>query len=148
MAEGDGAAVDVDPAQIGAGLPGPGQHDRGEGLVDLEQVDVLQRQPGPRQHLVGDGDDGGEHEQRVVGLDRGRVDAGPRRAGPSSAALSALAISSAAAPSVICDDVARGDRPLDLGEAGLHGLVDERRPQRGEALEGGGRGCPRRPGPA
>ena len=30
----------------------PGQHDRGERLVDLDQVDVVDRQPGPLEHLL------------------------------------------------------------------------------------------------
>src|SRR5438105_2693799 len=44
MAEGDGAAVDIDLGQVGARLPLPGQHARGEGRVDLDQVDVVGRQ--------------------------------------------------------------------------------------------------------
>ena len=41
VAEGDGAAVDVDLVHVGVVLLLPGQHDRGEGLVDLDQVDVV-----------------------------------------------------------------------------------------------------------
>ena len=42
MAEGDGAATDVDAVEVGAQLLGPGQHDRGEGFVDLEAVDIVE----------------------------------------------------------------------------------------------------------
>src|ERR671910_680079 len=40
--EGDGAAVDVDLGRVGAGLAPPGDHDRGERLVDLDEVDVVE----------------------------------------------------------------------------------------------------------
>ena len=40
-------AVHVELLGVGAGLGQPGQRDRGEGLVDLEQADVGQTQPGP-----------------------------------------------------------------------------------------------------
>ncbi len=42
MAEGDRPAVHVHPVEVGAGLLLPGQHHAGEGLVDLEQVDVAE----------------------------------------------------------------------------------------------------------
>src|SRR5437588_13006076 len=44
VAEGDGAAVGVDPVHVGAGLPGPAEHDGGERLVDLDDVDVADGQ--------------------------------------------------------------------------------------------------------
>src|SRR5262245_62111482 len=37
VAEGDGAAVDVDLGVVGAGVLEPRHHHRGEGLVDLDQ---------------------------------------------------------------------------------------------------------------
>jgi hypothetical protein len=77
VAEGDGTAVDVDLAEVGSCRAGPRQHDRRERLVDLEQVDVGDGQTGPAQHLLGGGDDRGEHEERVVGLDHGGVHPGP-----------------------------------------------------------------------
>src|SRR5918994_5152225 len=43
VAEGDGAAVHVGLRQVAAGPELPGQHDGGERLVDLEQVDVVDR---------------------------------------------------------------------------------------------------------
>src|SRR5438270_2267684 len=39
VTEGDGAAIHVDLVHVGMVLLLPCQHDRGEGLVDLEQVD-------------------------------------------------------------------------------------------------------------
>jgi hypothetical protein len=46
VAEGDGAACHVHPGQVGAGLALPGEDDRGERLVDLHQVDVVDGQAG------------------------------------------------------------------------------------------------------
>jgi hypothetical protein len=66
VAEGDRAAADVDPGQVGAGLALPGQHHRGECLVDLDQVDLGQGHPGLVQGVRGGRDRGGEHEHRVV----------------------------------------------------------------------------------
>ena len=40
MAEGDGATVDVHLVHVGFVHLRPGQHDRREGLVDLDEVDV------------------------------------------------------------------------------------------------------------
>ena len=40
VAEGDGAAVDVDPVRGQAEVPRGGEHDSSEGLVDLDQVQV------------------------------------------------------------------------------------------------------------
>ena len=52
VAEGDGAAVGVDLGQVGAELARPGQHHRGEGLVDLDQVDVGHRQAGALEQVL------------------------------------------------------------------------------------------------
>ena len=46
MAERDRAAVDVDLAHVGVQLLLPREHDRGERLVDLDQVDVVDGQAG------------------------------------------------------------------------------------------------------
>jgi hypothetical protein len=45
VADRDHPAVDVRLGQIGAGVVGPDEHDRGERLVDLEQVDVASVSP-------------------------------------------------------------------------------------------------------
>ena len=74
----DGAAVGVDELHVGVVLLLPRQHDRGERLVDLDGVDVVQRELGPLEH-AGRGRDGpGEHRHRVdTGQGEG-VEAGPR----------------------------------------------------------------------
>ena len=43
----------------------PGQHHRGEGLVDLDQVDVVHRHRVALEQVVGGVDGAGEHEDRV-----------------------------------------------------------------------------------
>ena len=127
VAEGDGAAVDVDLRQVGADLAGPRQHDRGEGLVDLEQVDVA-RATGPAlastlwvTGMTAVSMNSGSSASTAVVWMRARG----RR--PSSAARSALAISRADGAVGDLRRRAGGDRPVDLREAGLDPLVDERR---------------------
>src|SRR5437016_6017146 len=53
MAQCDRTAADVDPGQVRPGLPLPGQHDRRERLVDLDEVDLVQAQAGPVQRVRG-----------------------------------------------------------------------------------------------
>src|SRR3989441_6094942 len=53
VAERDRAAVDVHPAHGRTQLPFPCEHDRGESLVDLEEVDLVQREPSFLQHALG-----------------------------------------------------------------------------------------------
>src|SRR5690606_39701341 len=48
----DGAAVDVDLVQGQAHVLDEAQHDRGERLVDLDEVDVVDGQPGDRKSVV------------------------------------------------------------------------------------------------
>jgi len=45
VTKGDGAAADVDPGRVGAGLRHPGKDHGRERLVDLEKVDVVDREP-------------------------------------------------------------------------------------------------------
>jgi hypothetical protein len=52
MAQGDGAAVDVDPRRIEAQLAHAGDRLAGEGLVELDEVDLLDGQPGPLERLA------------------------------------------------------------------------------------------------
>ena len=52
MAEGDRPAVDVDPVHVRVVLFLPGEHDRGEGLVDLDEVDVDELMPARSSTLV------------------------------------------------------------------------------------------------
>ena len=102
---------DVDPVQVGTGLPLPGQHHAGERLVDLDQVDLVQGHPGPPQRVRGRRDRRGEHQNRVVAA---RADSG--RSGPAAAARAPApprgeATSSAAAASAIWLDSAAVIRP-------------------------------------
>src|SRR4029453_16653507 len=59
VAEGDGAAVDVDLVEVEAQLAEDGQGLGGEPLVELDQVNVVQAEPGQLQHL-GDGHGGAD----------------------------------------------------------------------------------------
>src|SRR4051812_45087293 len=65
VAERDRAAVDVDLGQVGAGLLLPREHHRREGLVDLDQVDVVDRQAGLLQGVRRRRDGRREHVDRV-----------------------------------------------------------------------------------
>src|SRR5690606_33278979 len=78
----NGAAVDVDLAAVDVEGLQVTQHDGGEGLVDLDQVDVGERHAGFLQNLVRHVDRAGEHDRRLgpdigEGPDaRARLDAG------------------------------------------------------------------------
>ena len=65
MAERDRAAVHVDPLRIGAELLLPGADDRREGLVHLEEVDVVDAQLVALEDLARGGDRAGEHDHGV-----------------------------------------------------------------------------------
>src|ERR1700754_69615 len=52
VAHGDRAAVDVDLLHVEAHVSHEAQHDRGEGLVDLDQVEVLDADAGLGQRLA------------------------------------------------------------------------------------------------
>src|SRR5262245_61131874 len=76
MPQCDGAAVDVDLLGIDVHRLQVAQHDRREGLVDLDEVDVVERHAGALEHLPGDVDRAGEHHGRLradvgKGLDLG-----------------------------------------------------------------------------
>ena len=78
MAERDGAAVHVDAVERDTQLLRHHDRHRGEGLVDLPQVDVLHRQPGARERLLRGGNRAGQHQHRVRAGDRGGDDARAR----------------------------------------------------------------------
>ena len=65
MAEGDGAAVDVDLVHVPAGFPLPCQDHRGEGLVDLDQIDLFLLHAALLQRIGGGGYRRGEHPHRI-----------------------------------------------------------------------------------
>src|SRR6266576_5218558 len=66
MAERDGAAIDVEPRRIGAGRLEPRRRHRREGLVDLEQVDVVDRHAGLLQRAVGRRKRGFQHDHGIA----------------------------------------------------------------------------------
>src|SRR5271156_2938812 len=72
MAHGDRAAVDVDLARVDVERLKEAQNDRGEGLVDFEEVDVAHFHPGAGQHLLRHVDRAGQHDRRL------RTDIGER----------------------------------------------------------------------
>src|SRR5882757_10369502 len=80
VTQSDGAAVDVDlllDLRRGqAHVLAEAQDDRGERLVHLEQVDVIDSQTGLQQRLAGGRRRAGEHDRRVRAADRGGHDAG------------------------------------------------------------------------
>ncbi|CRP52210.1 hypothetical protein PAERUG_P5_London_26_VIM_2_01_09_02983 [Pseudomonas aeruginosa] len=65
VAKGDGAAVDVDPGGIPAQFPTHRQGLRGEGLVGLDQVQLLQAPAGLVERATGGGDRADAHDRRV-----------------------------------------------------------------------------------
>ena len=75
----DGAAVGVDALEVDVELALPGQHDRGEGLVDLDDVDVGHGHAVAVEQALGGVDRAGEHEHRVDADEAGVDDAGQRR---------------------------------------------------------------------
>ena len=79
VAEGDGAAVGVDPVEVGAELLGPRQHDRGERLVDLEDVDVVDAEAVAVEQVPGGVDGAGEHQHGIDADEAGVDDAGQGR---------------------------------------------------------------------
>jgi hypothetical protein len=78
VAHGDRAAVNVDPVVGDTEVPLVLQHDRGKGLVQLEQVDVVDRQCGLGEKLAGGRRRAGQHDRRVTARDGGPGDAGSR----------------------------------------------------------------------
>src|SRR3954468_21203789 len=76
VAERDRAAVHVDLGQVGAGLLLPREHHRRERLVDLDEVDVVDRQAGLLQGVRRRGDRRREHVDRVGTAYREMVHAG------------------------------------------------------------------------
>ena len=65
MAKRDRAAIDVHLVVRDFEMLHVAQHDRGEGLVQLEQVDIVEGHLGPLEQLLGHVDGTGEHKRRV-----------------------------------------------------------------------------------
>ena len=82
-----------------------GKHLRGERLVQLDEIDLIERQPGQLQHLS---DRRHRADAEPLGLDaRGRVadEAAERREPQLAQALAAEVTTTAAAPSLVCDEL-------------------------------------------
>ena len=73
VAHGDGAAVRVGALEIGARLLRPRQHDGGERLVHLEDIDVVETEAGALEQRLRRRNRTGEHQHRVT-PDEHRVD--------------------------------------------------------------------------
>ena len=128
MAHGDGPAVDVHPVRIHIKRLHEAQHDRGEGLVHLKEVDIADRHAGIPQDFFGDRHGAGQHD-RGVGTDLGGgTDAGAR-------------FQAKAVAEVAVADQDRGG-PID-DAAGIAGVVDMGDPlqmrvfHQGDAVEAG-----------
>src|SRR5690554_2810401 len=92
MTECDGTTIDVGALPQGGRigptvLHPPRGDDRGEGLVDLEEIDVVDGEPRPIQSLLGGGDRASEHDHRV---DTGHHHGPDDRPGPESDLLAVV----------------------------------------------------------
>ena len=76
MSQSDGAAERVDSRRIRPGLFDPCEHDRGEGFVDFEGVDLIDRQSGPFEELCSRRHDRCEHHDRITARKREMRDGG------------------------------------------------------------------------
>jgi hypothetical protein len=75
---GDRAAVDVDLLHVEAHVAHEAQDDGGEGLVDLDEVELVDADARLGQRLARGGRGTGEHDRRVRARDRGGEDPGAR----------------------------------------------------------------------
>ena len=126
MADGHRSAARVDPVHIRVVLAGPGRHDGGEGLVDLDEVDVAHRHRVALQQLRGGRDRPLEHLHRVA-ADGGLVD--DHRAGCQAELVGLLAGHQQHRGGAVGDlrGVARGDLAVRLeGRLKLAELLERR----------------------
>jgi hypothetical protein len=85
-ADRDGATVHVElvPVRVDAQLPGRREDLRGKGLVDLDEIDVVDRHPGSREGLLAGLDRPETHDLRGQPADAGGDD--PRERGEAEIA--------------------------------------------------------------
>ncbi len=105
VAEGDGPAVDVEPRRIDGKLAQAGECLSGECFVELDEVDLIERQAG---HLQDLSDCRHRSDAEALGFDtsgRKRDEPRQRRRAPSARARSADITTTAAAPSLVCDEL-------------------------------------------
>ena len=123
MPERDRAAVHVHPFDVGLELALPGGDDRRERLVDLDQVEIADRQPVAVEDLLGRRDRPGQHQHGIDADGRLIDDA---RAGPQAELVRLLAAHQENGRRAVGDlrGVAGGDdavvpeRRLELGQDG------------------------------
>ena len=118
MAEGGGAAVDVDLVVGDAEVAHRDHRDAGEGLVDLEEVDLAGVPAGLRERLGDRADRGGGELGRLVGVGGVAHDRGATGLRPSLSATLWRVRTSAAAPSEIDEALAAVIVP-SLAKAGF-----------------------------
>ncbi len=94
----------------------PRQHRRGERLVDLDHVDLVERQPGAVEHAFGGGDRGRQHQPWVGAGHRELDESGAWREPQLGRLAASLMTSTAAAPSEICDELPAVTRPPSSSE--------------------------------
>ena len=129
VADGDGAAVDVDLAHVEVQLTGDGDGLRGEGFVGLDEVDVLDGHAGLGHGLTGGGNGADAHD---LGIDAALAPADELRHGLEAILLDGLAGGENDGGSAVVDaggvagghalNVLAGIRLMDLG--GLEGVDD------------------------
>src|ERR1700729_935549 len=136
MPDGDRAAVHVRLGQIGPSVFGPGQHHRGERLVDLEQVDVGERQARAVRGLFGGRDHAGQHVERIRAHHGGGVNPGQRT---QAQLLAGRAAGNQYRGTTVRQRrrVTGRDLPIDLREALSHCGVVKSRLEPGEGLDRG-----------
>ena len=106
MAERDRAAVDVEPIRIDRQLAQAREHLRGERLVQLDEIDLIERQPGRASatlRIAGTGP-----MPNRSGSTPAVANATKRASGVSPRSLRALGrlmTTTAAAPSLVCDEL-------------------------------------------
>ena len=101
MADGDGAAIDVDDRRIPAHVLVDGAGLRGEGLVGLDEVEVVDLPAGLLQRLARGRDRAGAHDRRIDAGGRPGGDARERRRGRASRLPRRSSARRAAAPSLM-----------------------------------------------
>ena len=125
MTKGDRATVRVHLGRIGADLLLPGQHDRRKSLVDLEGVDVVDRQAGAGEEVLGRVDGSGQHQHGIDADEAGVDDAGAGLQTEGS--------------SLLLGHQQHGRRPVaDLAgiAGGVHAVLPGDRLERGQLFEG------------
>jgi hypothetical protein len=75
VAEGDGAAVDVDAGRVGAELSDACDRLRREGLIELDEIDVVDGEPGTLEDATCGGHGPNAHHIRCDTRYRGRDNA-------------------------------------------------------------------------